>query len=92
MFSPLKSGNRVSTLGSPGRKAFSRSARSSLKRLPLRATSVRLMTFKFALVRILGADANAVADLEIACVHQGDFLVKPVGVFRESAPGRKAPW
>jgi hypothetical protein len=43
-FSPLRRGNRVAAVASPSCQRFSRSGRSSLKRLPDRATRVRFRT------------------------------------------------
>ena len=42
------------------------------------------MNFSDALAGVLGLDANPVANLEVVGVHKGDFLVKPVSVFRQS--------
>ena len=65
---------------SPISQKFSRSGRSSLKRLPARATSVRLSTFAAAVVRVLRPQADAVADPKAAAVGERDLLVVPVAV------------
>ena len=70
---------------------FSRRALSSLKRLPERATSVRLMTTGPPLSGFLRPQADAVADLEPAGVGQGDLLVVPVGAGRQLGRRPRAP-
>ena len=69
----------------PSSHRFSRRPSSSLKRLPERATSVRLMTSRPAVVRVLRPQHDAVADAEAARVLERDLLIVPVGVVGQRA-------
>ena len=72
----------------PARNTFSRNARSSLNRLPSRATRVRLITLSSPLSESFTRMQIPSPISKAAGVRERDLLVKPVGIVGERGSRR----